>query len=636
MAAKRKIEPTSCDIIIASVPGFAYGWVPLNVARITGFLKHAGYAARNLSLSTQFSELISRKYPNLTSIDKEIGEFGHSWHELYFSAELFSHASPRELIEQCLIDLELNRDIYHTPLDFKSIVRTNPGRAAIQRKSHRILKYCSIMQRFLRRQIAPIVMYTPAIVGFSCVDTQFLTSLFLARELKKRRPQIRTVFGGPMFQPYNAEIIRSSFDDIDEVVVGEGEEALAKILAGTLDDPGQKAIIKLAAPFSADKIGRGEFQLKSFPRPDYDDVPRRIVKRFSLTTYMGKGCSHWRCSFCGISERGQQVRSADAVFNEIRELRSRYKTNDINFGDWEINGDPERLAELCDRLIAAGIRLNAWTEINARNTSPTLYRKMCQAGIDKVQIGVESFSLATLLRIKKPATVIDNVKALKWGAEARMGEVFFNILCNHPGAGPAEAEENYRVLRKIAHLLRPPMCFVLNDMELYQTSAMYAQAAQYDIHEVSNFEYYERSYPVQKLPAAIPMFNLKYRQHPVAPEWRRVHGFLEKLRRNPVTCSMRSSAGKTCIYDSRRGKPARYELTEAEAAILRHIGQAVTKIEHVSSVTGIPSELCQQSLRRLDSLNLVMTERGRVLGLPLDRSAAARIEQRRVAQDIAA
>jgi len=160
------------------------------------------------------------------------------------------------------------------------------------------------MEHFLRQQVALIAMNNPAIVGFSCVDTQFLTSLFLAREIKRKHPQIRTVFGGPMFQLYNAQAIRSSFDDIDEVVVGEGEEALTKMLAGTLDESGQKLIIKLAAPFSADKIGQGEFQLKSFPTPDYDDVPMRIVKQFSLTTYMGKGCSHWRCSFCGISERG--------------------------------------------------------------------------------------------------------------------------------------------------------------------------------------------------------------------------------------------------------------------------------------------------------------------------------------------
>jgi len=56
-----------------------------------------------------------------------------------------------------------------------------------------------------------------------------------------------------------------------------------------------------------------------------------------------------------------------------------------------------------------------------------------------------------------------------------MGTVFFNILCNHPGTGTTEAEENYRVLQKIAHLLRPPVSFVLNEMELYQTSAMYAR-----------------------------------------------------------------------------------------------------------------------------------------------------------------
>jgi B12 binding domain/Radical SAM superfamily len=636
VAGKGRILPASTDIILVSVPGFAHGWVPLNVARITAFLKSADVTARNLSLCVQFSDFIVRKHPHLEAIDKEIGEFGYSWHELYFSAQLFGHAPPRELIEACLTDLELNRDIYHTQLGFDSAEPTGADRPAIRRKARRILNYCGIMERFLRRQVALVARHSPAVVGFSCVDTQFLTSVFLARELKKLLPRLRTVFGGPMFQPYNAETIRDAFDEIDEVVVGEGEEALSAMLAGRRANVEQKVVVKLAAPFSADKIGRGEFQLRSFPTPDYGDVPRRAVKRFSLTTYMGKGCSHWRCSFCGISERGQQVRTADAIFEEIRDLMDRHHTNNINFGDWEINGDPERLAQLCDRLVAEGIRLDAWGEINARNTSLALFRKMRDAGIENVQVGVESFSLATLLKIKKPATVIDNVKAIKWAAEAGMGSLFFNVLCNHPGTGAAEAEENYRVMRKIAHLLKPPIKFVLNEMELYQTSALYAQAAQYDIHDVGNFAYYERCYPVRQLPTAIPMFSLKYRQHRVSAEWRRVHEFVEKIRRNPVTCSVRSAAGKTFVYDSRWAQPARHDLTAAEAGILRHIGRAVTKVDHLPTLTGVSPELCQRTLARLDTLQLVIIERGRVIGLPLDRSTAAATERAGVVHEAAA
>src|SRR5207245_5785710 len=59
-------------------------------------------------------------------------------------------------------------------------------------------------------------------------------TLWIARELKRRRPGVRIVLGGPEITPDNAWVLDSS--DYDFAVVGEGEQTFAELLLGLHDN----------------------------------------------------------------------------------------------------------------------------------------------------------------------------------------------------------------------------------------------------------------------------------------------------------------------------------------------------------------------------------------------------------------
>lgn len=619
------MEPPG-SVALISAPGFSHGWAPLNVARIKAVLRERGHRVHTLCLCTSFSDYISRRHPDLKKVDENIGESGYAWHELHFSAVLFGHESPRGLIRRAAIDCDLSRDVYYTQLCPEDERASAADMRRVRERTSQAERYCRLMEEYIGRRLNEVDWEAVDVAGFSCVEAQFLTSVFIARELKRRRPGLPIVFGGPHFQEYNAAAIARCFPEIDLVIVGEGQEALDRILrAGekrrAIAEAG-RVVINLAAPYSADRIGSGRARVAPLPPPDYDHLSASELGEQSLTVNIAKGCSHWRCSFCGIVERGQQVRPAREVFDELAHLVRRYGTTDINFGDWEINGDAEQLELLCDLLIAAGIRLRAWGEINARNTSPRLLRKMRRAGISSVQIGIESFSARALKRIRKPATILDNVKTLKWSVEAGMERLIFNLLVNHPGAGAGEAEETLRTLKLIAHLIRPPIQCVPMDAEIYRTSALFDDAASFGIEGVRDYDFYRRCYPPGPLAEELPMFHLQYRLPPLDPIWYEVERLVGEFRRQPVSCTARFVNGEARIYDSRRSPKSRYRLAGIEADVLRRVSGRILGADALAAETGRSVEEIAASVDRLAGLDLVLRERGRILGLPVVRGAA--------------
>ena len=68
------------------------------------------------------------------------------------------------------------------------------------------------------------------VVGFSCTSPAWPHALRLAEEMKKKNPEIRTVFGG--FHPSALPQECAAHPYVDQVVIGEGEEVFLEIVNG--------------------------------------------------------------------------------------------------------------------------------------------------------------------------------------------------------------------------------------------------------------------------------------------------------------------------------------------------------------------------------------------------------------------
>jgi anaerobic magnesium-protoporphyrin IX monomethyl ester cyclase len=203
--------------------------------------------------------------------------------------------------------------------------------------------------------------------------------------------------------------------NVDAVVCGDGEEAIAEIGQGR------------AWPGVAGLVHRGENGQLVFNPPranvplDDDLMPARDLRRHPYyLTFKGvstgikvdkvagsRGCPY-HCKFCSFSinpwgvKRRWTARSAESIVREIQEMDAEV----ILFVDDVFTHQPDRVAEICDLLIARKIRkhyiVNARSEIAER---PDVIRKMEQAGFLALLIGVESAQDATLKSMGKGFTV---------------------------------------------------------------------------------------------------------------------------------------------------------------------------------------------------------------------------------------
>src|SRR5438093_12071337 len=85
-----------------------------------------------------------------------------------------------------------------------------------------------------------IVKRKPWLVGFTCYVWNIERTLWIAREVKRRLPEVRIVLGGPEITADNSWVLAS--EGYDFAVIGEGEQTFIDLLLGLLEDEAAPAV----------------------------------------------------------------------------------------------------------------------------------------------------------------------------------------------------------------------------------------------------------------------------------------------------------------------------------------------------------------------------------------------------------
>lgn len=111
--------------------------------------------------------------------------------------------------------------------------------------------------------------------------------------------------------------------------------------------------------------------------------------------YTSLGCP-FRCKFCCINaifgRRGIRYRSPEKVIEEIDYLVENYKMKNIKILDEMFVLNENHVIDLCDLIIQRGYDLNMWAYARIDTINDNMLRKMKQAGINWLGIGIESGS----------------------------------------------------------------------------------------------------------------------------------------------------------------------------------------------------------------------------------------------------
>jgi ribosomal peptide maturation radical SAM protein 1 len=312
------------------------------------------------------------------------------------------------------------------------------------------------------------------LIGFTSTFMQNIPSLALAKAIKERRPGVRIVFGGANCDGAQGAALHRNFPFVDYVIRGEGEQAFPQLIEHVIFK--KEVPLKTIAGLCYRENGRSianamlahPINFQDVPFPYYDDY-FDTLQTLEISTYIqpqltletSRGCwwgAKHQCKFCGLNGSYMTYRSkpSDYVYDKLVEYVTKYKTLDLFLIDNIM--DLGYMKELLPRLKEMDWDLNIFYEVKA-NLLEEHVRLFSEAGIKRIQPGIESLSTHVLKIMDKGVTALQNIQLMKW-CEQYSVELSWNILYGFPG----ESEQHYHLdkMRFLSHLQPPDIAVRIN------------------------------------------------------------------------------------------------------------------------------------------------------------------------------
>jgi len=254
----------------------------------------------------------------------------------------------------------------------------------------------------------------------------------------------------------------------DQIVIGEGENAIIDILLGNTD----KIVFN---------NNNNYFKcIDDIPFPDYSGLGgawKNSNSYFGYPIISSRGCP-FKCNFCASSKfwgAKIRMRSVDSVINEIIHNIEMYGMINWMFEDDNFTANKKRTHEICDRIINEifpkyGKRTWQCASRAETLTDIDLCKKLLDAGCERVWIGVESFSQESLNRCKKNTTVEKMVLGIE-NAES----VGLQTMCQFIIGLPGDTIYDIMKTKEVLDNIKISNCgfniaWILPDTDIYQNA----------------------------------------------------------------------------------------------------------------------------------------------------------------------
>lgn len=286
------------------------------------------------------------------------------------------------------------------------------------------------------------------IVGFSCTSPAYPHALRISKEIKKRNPNVHTVFGGwhPTALPHKV----ISEESVDQIVLGEGEDAFLEILKGNRD-----AVIQGGKP-----------KFEELPWPDRDLIRNNrtidlceSMNGKRIASFQGNRVCPVNCSFCSeriITGRYNKtlnpIRSRNAVdlLDEIDYAIDRYNLNYFKFVDATFDISPAYVIEFCQEKIRRENTTEWECLIHASFANEEMFYWLKEAQCNQVNVGCESGSDKILKQIGKGLKVKTITNVFRWAKKYGIERRGFFLL-----GMPNETKEDLLLTQKLIDNIEP-------------------------------------------------------------------------------------------------------------------------------------------------------------------------------------
>ncbi|OGV58792.1 MAG: hypothetical protein A2X49_15415 [Lentisphaerae bacterium GWF2_52_8] len=254
----------------------------------------------------------------------------------------------------------------------------------------------------------------PDLIGFSCLESNYISCLEAARWVKREYPGILTIFGG-VYPTIRPEIIRENAIDI--VCIGEGERPMLELCMRLSKNLPYHDIPSLHVKMNSDVV-RNEPGNPIENLDEIPDIPREEISPY-FGIYVGRGCPY-SCSFCSwakVREASRnhklRLRSPRRVLDEIARMHEIYGNafgSFMKIQDDTFLTDKDWLAEFLPALHKEfpKLKYSCCTRVNLVNEEVSTLLE--ETGCSSVALGIESGDEKVRNEILKKNITLDQIK----------------------------------------------------------------------------------------------------------------------------------------------------------------------------------------------------------------------------------
>ena len=285
------------------------------------------------------------------------------------------------------------------------------------------------------------------IVAFSCTSPCFAPAVRLAAAIKAENPQVRTVVGG---WHVTALQDKAANEFIDQLVVGEGEQAMLEILQGNREP----IVYGKALP------------LNELPWPDREAIKNHRtvdlcekMNGLRTTSFQANRVCPTSCVFCAekimtgkFNRRSNPIRSREVgdVCAEISATIEKYNLTYFKFVDATFDISPQYVIDFCREKISRGIDTDWECLIHASFCTEEMFHWLKESNCNQINVGCESGSPKILKQIHKGTKVETIEKVFRWARKYQINRRAFFIL-----GMPEEDRDDLRLTEELIDRIDP-------------------------------------------------------------------------------------------------------------------------------------------------------------------------------------
>ncbi|MBV9125277.1 MAG: B12-binding domain-containing radical SAM protein [Planctomycetes bacterium] len=306
-----------------------------------------------------------------------------------------------------------------------------------------------------RALVEAIVQREPWLIGFTCYLWNIERTLWIAREVKRRRPEVRIVLGGPEVTADNRWVLDTP--DYDLAVIGEGEQTFAQLLHGLREGDLPAAPIPGLYLPAAGPGPRYHPSRQPAPRTPLADLNLLgspylagildAAEEEMLLLETSRGC-RYRCRFCYYWKSYDKTYflADETIRASLRHAVER-GAREVFLLDPTLNQRKD-FADLL-RLLAEGNpggRFSYFGELRGEGVTEETARLLRAANFTEVEVGLQSIEPDAMTLMDRK----NNLRAFERGVRAMMGQgiqVKVDLIIGLPGDTVASVRRGLHYLR---------------------------------------------------------------------------------------------------------------------------------------------------------------------------------------------